>query len=145
MIRIEFVGKYEGGRQHSGKMIRNASGPRMKINSWRRIFCEPRARTGPRQRRGRAQGGSQGGCQIEEDINLINVHCCNIRYVLQRESIQLHPLNMLLGRQLGKLELSLHSLRHHLNKRPEYEKKVMRKFPKISQSRRRPLLWPSPG
>ena len=89
--------------------------------------------------------GSQGGCQIEEDINLINVHCCNIRYVLQRESIQLHPLNMLLGRQLGKLELSLHSLRHHLNKRLEYEKKVMRKFPKISQSRRRPLLGPSPG
>ena len=31
------------------------------------------------------------------------------------ESIQLHPLNMLLGRELGKLELSL---RHHLNKIP---------------------------
>ena len=65
------------------------------------------------------QGIREGGCQIEEDINLINVHCCNIRYVLQRESIQLHPLNMLPGRQLGELELSLHSLRHHLNKRLE--------------------------
>ena len=34
------------------------------------------------------------------------------------ESIQLHPLNMLLGRELGKLELSL---RHHLNKRLELQ------------------------